>query len=589
MKAPGCVVGFERLFFALVLLISGAAELRAHPGSGIVVDGEGRIYFTDTGQGIWKIDERGQVSAHEGPAYHWMTIDHRSRFAEGRWPEFVEPSTKIERVGKNPTLLIASDFSLTTGVDGALYYPEFREGVLRIYKLDPSGAGSERKVFATIQSGADGKKIEWCNGMAARPDGSIYFTENAAVRRITREGEVSTIAQNMVVENCRRVEGTREELGPLLRGLDVARDGSIYVAANACRALLKISPEGVVTTVLRNEPPWSPTGVAVSGDVIYVLEYLHTEGDNRREWVPRVRRIAADGSSKIIAQIERSGAKESRAVEVRPGASSGRSETLRGTKAGDEIEIRGVKFCWCPASKFKMGSPASEAWHRPDEEQVEVTLTKGFWMGKYEVTQGEWKRVMGTTHGDLTRELNAGVGETFPVYWVSYKDAEEFCRKLTAEARAAGALPEGWTVRLPTEAQWEYACRAGTTTAYSFGDTLSERQANVGKPYNGTPTGVPGSAASAVGSYPANAWGLHDMHGNEFEWCRDWYHARLPGGTDPFQREVGSPNRDGSSSRVRRGGAWTDKPEFCRSAVRIRFEPHRSSDHIGFRVAITQD
>lgn len=196
---------------------------------------------------------------------------------------------------------------------------------------------------------------------------------------------------------------------------------------------------------------------------------------------------------------------------------------------------------------------------------------------------------MGRATGDVSRELNAGKGEDFPVYWVSYEDAEDFCRKLTEEARAAGDLSEGWAFRLPTEAQWEYGCRAGTTTAFAFGDTLSERQANIGKPYNGTPTGVPGSAAAAVGSYRANAWGLHDMHGNEFEWCRDWYHARSPGGTDPVRREHGAPNRDGSYSRVRRGGAWTDGPEFCRSALRLRFEPHRSSDHIGFRVALTQE
>ena len=589
MKAPGFASGFERLVFALMLMMCGAAEVRAHPGSGIVVDGEGRIYFTDTGQGIWKIDERGRVSAHQGPAYHWMTIDHRSRFAEGRWPEFVEPSTGIERVGRNPTLLIASDFPLTTGSDGALYYPEFAEDVVRIYRLDPSAAGGERKVFVTIRSGADGKKIQWCNGIAAGVDGSIYFTENAAVRRITAQGDLSTIVRDVTVADCRRIEGAREELGPLLRGIDVARDGTIYVAANACRALLKITTNAVVTPILRTEPPWSPTSVAVSGDVIYVLEYLHTQGDNRREWVPRVRKISPDGSNGIIAAIERSGEKESRPAEPRPDALSRSSDSLRGTKAGDEIEIAGVEVCWCPPGKFKMGSPATEPWHRPDEEQVEVTLTKGFWMGKYEVTQAQWKRVMGTTHGDTNRTLNAGVGENFPIYWVSYKDAEEFCRKLTSAARAAGELPEGWEFRLPTEAQWEYACRAGTTTPYSFGETLSAREANIGKPYNGTPTGVPGSAASAVGSYPANAWGLHDMHGNEFEWCRDWYHARLRGGADPFEGESGSPNRDRSFSRVRRGGAWTDKPEFCRSAFRLRFEPDRSSDHIGFRVAITAD
>jgi formylglycine-generating enzyme required for sulfatase activity len=141
---------------------------------------------------------------------------------------------------------------------------------------------------------------------------------------------------------------------------------------------------------------------------------------------------------------------------------------------------------------------------------------------------------------------------------------------------------------LPTEAQWEYACRAGTTTATSFGDKLSSKQANFkGRPYNGADPGPSLGKAAKVGSYPPNPWGLHDMHGNTFEWCRDWYHSRLPGGVDPDlhdARRTTQLNRDGTSSRVRRGGAWTDDGWPCRSACRLRFEPERRYDHIGFRV-----
>lgn len=252
-------------------------------------------------------------------------------------------------------------------------------------------------------------------------------------------------------------------------------------------------------------------------------------------------------------------------------------------RAGDERTIGGVRLCWCPPGTFRMGSPPDEPGRRADEAQVDVTLSTGFWTGKYEVTQAQWKKDMGA----LPEPLNAGVGDDFPVYWVSYLDAEEYCRRLTQRARAAGELTADWEFRLPTEAQWEYACRAGTTTAFSFGATLTAAQANLGKPYAGRADGIPGSAATAVGSYPANAWGLHDMHGNEFEWCRDWYHAQLPGGTDPdLSRIPGEPNRDGTYSRVRRGGAWMDGPAFCRSALRLRYEPPRSSDHIGFRVVL---
>lgn len=303
----GCIIIFAALLAVRLTSL-------AHPGSGIVVDSEGRIYFTDTGQGIWAIDEQGQVRAHKGSAFHWMTIDHQSRLSATRLRKFVEPSTSIERIGTRPTLVLSSDFPLTTGPNEALYYPEY-DGSLRIYKLDPAG---ERTVLATVRGSADGKELKWLNGIAAGPDGSIYFSENAAVRKVTAKGEVSTVARNITVTDCRRLEGVSESLGPMLRGLDIARDGTVYVAASACGALLKITSAGVVTTVLRLEPPWHPTGVALRGEIIYVLEYLHTNGDDRREWTPRVRKLSPDGSNTIIAAIERSGSKQSRAFQVQP-------------------------------------------------------------------------------------------------------------------------------------------------------------------------------------------------------------------------------------------------------------------------------
>jgi formylglycine-generating enzyme required for sulfatase activity len=252
-----------------------------------------------------------------------------------------------------------------------------------------------------------------------------------------------------------------------------------------------------------------------------------------------------------------------------------------GSRAGEEREIGGVKFCWCPPGKFRMGSPPDEPERRPDEAQVDVTLTRGFWMAKYETTQGQWKRVVGALPGPLTAELPAG--DELPVGNVNFAEAEAFCRKLTELGHTSGDLPAGWEVRLPTEAQWEYACRAGTTTATAFGDKLSSKQANFqGKPYNGAEPGPSLKRAAPVGSYPANAWGLHDMHGNTFEWCRDWYHPRLPGGTDPDLYAAKA------TSRVRRGGAWTDNGWPCRSAFRLRFEPERRYDHIGFRVVALQ-
>jgi formylglycine-generating enzyme len=257
-----------------------------------------------------------------------------------------------------------------------------------------------------------------------------------------------------------------------------------------------------------------------------------------------------------------------------------------GRRPGEEREIESVRLCWCPPGRFVMGSPPSEPERRPGEDQVEVTLTRGFWMAKYEATQGQWERIVGELPGPLTKELPAG--EDLPVGNVNFAETEVFCRKLTEQARQADDLPRDWEFRLPTEAQWEYACRAGTTTATAFGDRLSSKQANFkGKPYNGAEQGPSLGRVARVGSYPANAWGLHDMHGNTFEWCRDWYRLRLPGGSDPdlyLAKGSATGSEQGGVSRVRRGGCWADDGWPCRSAFRLRFEPERRYDHIGFRV-----
>jgi len=258
-----------------------------------------------------------------------------------------------------------------------------------------------------------------------------------------------------------------------------------------------------------------------------------------------------------------------------------------GSKAGDERAAAGITLCWCPAGRFIMGSPPGELERRPGEDQVEVSLTQGFWMAKYETTQGEWKRIAGPLPGEPTAELPEG--DDLPVGNVNFAEAEEFCKKLTEVGHRSGELPKDWEFRLPTEAQWEYACRAGTTTATAFGDRLGSKQANFkGKPYNGAEPGPSLGRAARVGSYPANAWGLHDMHGNTYEWCRDWYRSRLPGGADPDLRDAkdsATRSEHGGVSRVRRGGCWADDGWPCRSAFRLRFEPERRYDHIGFRAA----
>jgi formylglycine-generating enzyme required for sulfatase activity len=199
------------------------------------------------------------------------------------------------------------------------------------------------------------------------------------------------------------------------------------------------------------------------------------------------------------------------------------ADPFDGSRAGDALSVAGIRLRWCPAGRYLMGSPPGEPERRPGEDQVEVTLTCGFWIGQDEVTQRQWKQIVGTFPG----KQSAGEGDDYPLTTVNFAEAEQFCRKATEAARAAGELPKGWEFRLPTEAQWEYACRAGTRTATAFGDHLSSTQANFRQTLQRR-SGRASLRKAAVRLSPNR--GASDMHGNVFEWCRDWYHARLPGG-----------------------------------------------------------
>src|SRR4051812_32258046 len=181
-----------------------------------------------------------------------------------------------------------------------------------------------------------------------------------------------------------------------------------------------------------------------------------------------------------------------------------------GSRAGDERRATGVTLCWCPPGRFTMGSPPEEPGHRPDEVQLAVRITRGFWVGKFEVTQGDWKRIVGALPGKPTAELPEG--DDLPVGNVNFARAEAFCRKLTELARKAGELPGDWEFRVPTEAQWEDPCRAGKTPT-AVGDSLSRTQANFkGKPYNGGADDGPSlGVAARVGLSPPNGWGIHNM------------------------------------------------------------------------------
>ncbi|MGH9670703.1 MAG: hypothetical protein ACRD3A_11410 [Terriglobales bacterium] len=294
------VLKYRWMALALTLSCLFAVAAFAHPGSGIVVDGQGQVYFIDTGAGVWKIDTHGTLARHPGPAFHWMAMDADNRFRNARMPS--GPGWEIDVAGANPTLLLSSDYPVALGRDGNLYYPLPGPGSrLQVVRLTPAGQTS---VLATLPAQASGQPLRWLNGLAAGPDGSFYYTENNAIRRISAQGRISTVVADITVAGCAQIPGTESER-PLLRGLDIDQSGTIYVTASGCGSVLKVTPAGKVSTLVQLQSPWSPTGVVVFGSDLYVLEYLHTASDNRREWLPRIRKLSPGGKSAVIASVKR--------------------------------------------------------------------------------------------------------------------------------------------------------------------------------------------------------------------------------------------------------------------------------------------
>lgn len=234
----------------------------------------------------------------------------------------------------------------------------------------------------------------------------------------------------------------------------------------------------------------------------------------------------------------------------------------------------GLVLQWIRPGSFTLGSPPDELGRVPDEGPLmRVAISQGFWLGRHEVTQGQWTTLMGRNPSAF-KELGADA----PVEMVSWKDAMEFGRKLTERERAAGRLPAGYVYTLPTEAQWEYACRAGSNLPYA-GEL--ESMAWYGAKASGGST-------HPVGKKAANAWGLFDMHGNVWEWCRDWYaEAYLPGvDGQPVADPLGPP---AGAYRVNRGGSWRSSADTCRSAFRHWLAPNDRGNGLGFRLALVRE
>jgi formylglycine-generating enzyme required for sulfatase activity len=280
-------------------------------------------------------------------------------------------------------------------------------------------------------------------------------------------------------------------------------------------------------------------GLAAVGVVLAVMGWLELVH------APEQRRLEAEARRAQERQIEAEGENSAAVAASRP------------------IMIRDLGLEMLPISpgRFAMGSASGGLDH--ERPVTQVTISRPFWLGKTEVTQAQWEALMGSDPSNFK-------GANLPVEQVTWDEAMAFCQKLTERERAAGRLPEGYAYTLPTETQWEYACRAGTTGDYAGHlDTMGWYDANSG------------NSTNPVGQKQANAWGLHDMHGNVWEWCLDWY-GNYPGGS------VTDPSGPGSGShRVIRGGSWLPFAVNCRSAFRFMITPDIRENSLGFRVALT--
>jgi formylglycine-generating enzyme required for sulfatase activity len=248
------------------------------------------------------------------------------------------------------------------------------------------------------------------------------------------------------------------------------------------------------------------------------------------------------------------------------------ARTSSGAKEGQAWTVPdlNLEMAYIRPGSFTMGSENGNDNEKP---LTQVTLTQGYWLGKTEVTQAQWEALMGTTVAQQRDKAGPELplwsqGPGYPMYYVNWDDATEFCRKLTKRERAAGRLPEGYEYQLPTEAQWEYACRAGTTGDYAGNlDAMAWYAQNSG------------NTIHPVAEKRANAWGLHDMHGSVGEWCADW-NGNYPGGS------VSDPTGPASGGlHLSRGGGWNSIAAYCRSASRW-LDPGIRFCNQGFRLAL---
>ena len=288
-----------------------------------------------------------------------------------------------------------------------------------------------------------------------------------------------------------------------------------------------------------------------------------------------------------LVRLQRSLQTRVKGVDRRVAEDSIRDLLLAGVPPCAPIRASGIgmDLALIPAGAFRMGSPVRESRRMADEQLHPVRITRAFWMGVHAVTQAQFQAVTGSNPSHFVPDLDEADTSRFPVESVTWEQADQFCRALTRRERVEAG---GWEYRLPTEAEWEYACRAWTSTRWPFhfgkriDDTLANFDSRRLYPKHYDPARPIVGHPVEVGRYRPNAFGLYDMHGNVDEWCSDWFASTYYEESPPDD----PTGPEGSESKCYRGGAWSGHGEDCRAAVRIGRAADDADPRIGFRVVL---